>query len=139
FVDGKIMEQTLKPYLLNEEYNLWEKIPRYQVNEDKHTVTASVGHFSVFNIIGSGQASLEDAHAFPVPFKPSDHDKITFTNISTICTIKIYTLKGELLKTIKHEGGGSTSWNDIKAGSGTYIYTIENENDFKKGKLMIIR
>ncbi len=138
-VDGKVLDQTLKPYILNQDHKLWIRIPDYRINQTKNTVTARVDNFSIFNLIGSGQSSLGDAYAFPVPFKPSEHDKINFTNISSMCTIKIYTLHGDLIETINHVGGGTASWDNINAGSGTYIYTIENENDFKKGKLMIIR
>jgi len=89
---------------------------------------------------------LSDAYAYPVPFIPSRGDTdITFTNISPLCTIKIYTLNGELVRTIEHTSGATSySWdvtNDRgdRLGSGVCLYLIKNNQSKKKGKLIIIR
>ena len=45
--------------------------------------------------------NLSAAYAYPVPFKPSNGDsQITFVNLAADSTIKIYTIMGELVKTI---------------------------------------
>ncbi|MEA3506681.1 MAG: hypothetical protein U9R36_04225, partial [Elusimicrobiota bacterium] len=135
----EVKAETLRVNRLDEKHSLWVRMPEYEINKDNNTVTAMVESFSVFSLSGSGTASLDEAYAFPVPYIPFEHDEITFTSLSPVCDIKIYILSGELVKTIKHEGGPQAVWDDIDAGSGTYLYTIENETEFKKGKLMIIR
>ncbi|MCG2725981.1 MAG: T9SS type A sorting domain-containing protein [Elusimicrobia bacterium] len=89
---------------------------------------------------------LSDAHCYPTPFKPSlGHDKITFTNLTRDSEIKIYTISGELIKTLnKSDANDSIEWN-AKTGngenlaSGVYIYMIKSASQAKKGKLMIIK
>ncbi|MBI3292656.1 MAG: hypothetical protein HYZ73_07620, partial [Elusimicrobia bacterium] len=70
---------------------------------------------------------------------------ITFTNLTSECTIRIYTLTGELVRELRHQGGlPSFRWdvtNDQGEAvvSGVYLYDIRSLNDSKQGKLMIIR
>lgn len=98
--------------------------------------------------------SLADFRVVPNPFYirarnfqfPGEPDKITFLNIPGQCTIKIYTERGDLVKTIEHtDGSGDESWNSTtEAGqtvvSGLYIAVIETP-DGKRGiqKFLIIR
>jgi len=116
------------------------------VDKNSNIVTARTFHFSIFSLHGVGATDLSSAYAFPVPFIPSRGDNdITFTDISPLCTIKIYTLNGELVGTIEHTSGSTIhSWdvtNDRgdRLASGVYLYLIKNDKDKKKGKLIIIR
>ncbi|MEE8425178.1 MAG: hypothetical protein V3S11_05090, partial [Elusimicrobiota bacterium] len=103
-----------------------EVIPRH-VNR---TIVSSIGTSSVNRmeggsfVLGTGivgaispsQANLDNAHAYPVPFIPSQgHTTIFFTNITTIATIRIYTLSGELVKTIRKADPTSDreSWSPV--------------------------
>ncbi|MFC1546176.1 hypothetical protein ACFL4O_00465 [bacterium] len=93
----------------------------------------------------SSPMDLSLAYAFPVPFKPSEgHSEITFMNLPYECSIKIYTLTGELVKTIEHNTGLSHNW-DVKnesekfLASGVYIYYIESSDDSNEGRLIIVR
>jgi len=148
-VDGTsppLREETLKVYWLNESHSLWVKLSDSRVNTGSNHVSADTFHFSIFSLHGGGTADLSDAYAYPVPFIPSRGDTdITFTNISPLCTIKIYTLNGELVKTIEHTSGATSySWDAANdrgdgLGSGVYLYLIKNDKNKKKGKLIIIR
>jgi hypothetical protein len=89
---------------------------------------------------------LSQAYAYPSPFKPSlGHKEIIFTNLSDEGTIKIYTISGELVKTINYKGKTFTQSWDVrnesgkKLASGVYIYHIESANDKKDGKIVVIR
>jgi hypothetical protein len=70
--------------------------------------------------------------------------KILFTHLPPTCTIKIYTLTGELIKTINHTNGASAeTWdvltdNGLPPASGVYIYRVETPLGEKMGKLAII-
>ena len=112
--------------------------------------------------------SLKDVRIVPNPFYikafdiqfPQEFDKIAFYNIPAQCDIKIFTERGDLIKTIHHtDGSGDEFWNSITDDrqvvvSGLYIAHIQVTKDiidratgrrlFKKGeavnkKFIIIR
>ena len=79
---------------------------------------------------------------------------IHFTNLPEKCIIKIYTINGEMVNTIKHENtegdeSGTAKWNmrtvnNQEISPGLYIYTVEAKdnsgNDIKHiGKFAVIR
>jgi hypothetical protein len=148
-VDGTspaLREKTLAVYWLDESHSLWVKLSGSKVDTGYNRVSADTFHFSIFGLHGMGTTDLSDAYAYPVPFIPSRGDEdITFTNISPICTIKIYTLNGELVRTIEHTSGKTSySWDVANdggdgLGSGVYLYLIDSNKSKKKGKLIVIR
>ncbi len=79
-----------------------------------------------------------------------DHERrMHFVNLPPTCTIKIYTLDGDLVRTIHHPGqySGADSkieWNMRSRNnelvvSGIYLYVVESEWGNQIGKLVIIR
>ncbi|OGS20979.1 MAG: hypothetical protein A3J83_05965 [Elusimicrobia bacterium RIFOXYA2_FULL_40_6] len=150
-VDGTpvpMKESTLYPYYLNESGALWEKQIRNAGDIDtvNNTLSFNVGHFSVYCLTGGEDTDLSDAIAFPVPFKASRGDtEITFKYLSSVATIKVYNLLGELVKTIEEsDGDGTARWNATnesggKLGSGLYFYYISNRHETKQGKLLIVK
>jgi len=95
------------------------------------------------------RADVSSAHAFPNPCSLkagcNSVTGITFTGLTLKATIKIYTISGELVRTItKSDNTDRMVW-DIKntAGrqlaSGLYLYLVQGEGAFKKGKLVIVR
>ncbi|MCK4532212.1 Ig-like domain-containing protein [bacterium] len=148
-VDGTfplVREKTLAIHYLDENNNLWVRIPGSIVDTERNVVTAKVLHFSTFVLMGANDTNLTSAYAFPVPFRAyQGHNEITFTGLSSQATIKIFTISGELTVTLKEEDGdGQLIW-DVKnkggklLASGVYIYYIKNEREHKSGKLMIIK
>jgi hypothetical protein len=150
-----LMEETLQAFWLNEEHSNWVRVPGSIVDRENNVVvTGEVPSFSVFGLMGSAVYDLSDAHAYPVPWKPNDgkdetgreQDGITFTNLSAEGAIKIYSISGELVREYDYKpaDGGKWTW-DVetsrgeKVFSGVYIYYIKNEQEQKKGRLMIIR
>ncbi|MBI4057586.1 MAG: Ig-like domain-containing protein [Elusimicrobia bacterium] len=148
FVDGTslVRAKTLCLWHLDETKKLFVRIPSCSVDTAAKRVTATLPHFSVFAMIGSLDTSLADAYAYPVPFKPSQgHSQITFTNLSSLATIRIYTITGNLVRELEEtDGDGQLGW-DVKnkegvpVSSGVYLYLIKSQTDTKKGKLVIIR
>ncbi len=83
--------------------------------------------------------SLDDIRVVPNPFHsaardlqyPGEYDKIMFLNIPSQCVIKIFTERGDLVKTINHiDGSGDETWNSISSSrqvvvSGIYIVHFE--------------
>lgn len=70
--------------------------------------------------------------------------KIMFTHLPEECTINIYTLSGDLVRTIEHKGGGYQEWdllshNRQQLAYGLYIYVVKTKNTKQVGKFAIIR
>ncbi len=97
---------------------------------------------------------LDEVLVVPNPFiigegfsQPGAGDEIQFVNIPNPCTIRIYTLRGDLVKTINvPEGTGAiVAWNQVTdygqyVESGIYLYHIDAPGVGKKvGKFAIVR
>lgn len=97
--------------------------------------------------------SLDEVLVVPNPFvigegssQPGDQDVIQFVNVPNPCTIRIYSVRGDLIKTLyAPEGKGAiVSWDQATdygqyVTSGIYIYHIESQMGEKIGKLAIVR
>lgn len=97
--------------------------------------------------------NLNDVLVVPNPFiigegrsMPGQGDEIQFVNIPNPCTIKIYTVRGDLVKTIEiTEGeGGIVKWNQVTdygqfVESGIYLFHVDSKIGQKTGKFAIIR
>jgi len=76
---------------------------------------------------------------------PGEPNKIMFINIPPKCTIKIYTMSGDLVKTLHHQDGTSEEpWNQVTEYNqliytGVYLYVIESDIGSKVGKFVIVR
>lgn len=83
------------------------------------------------------------------PFSTGRGDReIHFNNLPMECTIRIYTVDGELVQTIEHKGtfnDGSESWNlltkdNLDVSYGVYIYHVDAPNIGETvGKFAIIK
>lgn len=76
--------------------------------------------------------------------------RIKFINLPEKCTIRVFTLVGDLVKTIEHDGGGGAfprgdedmlllSESNRALASGLYIFTVESTLGVQTGKFVIIR
>jgi hypothetical protein len=71
--------------------------------------------------------------------------KIQFTHLPDICTIRIYTLAGDLVQTLTHDNGsGSEDWdllseNQQGISSGVYFYHVSSKYGEKIGKFAVIK
>jgi hypothetical protein len=62
--------------------------------------------------------------------------RVYFANLPAMCTIKVYTLAGDLVRTLKHEGSienGIETWDlttsdNFPVSFGIYIFHVESEN-----------
>lgn len=77
---------------------------------------------------------------------PGAQDKIQFVNLPNPCTIRIYTVRGDLVKTIEvREGDGAiAAWDQVTdfgqfVESGIYVYHVEHSGKSTIGKLAIVR
>ncbi|MFC2061589.1 T9SS type A sorting domain-containing protein, partial [Elusimicrobiota bacterium] len=100
-------------------------------------------------MVGQRQDSankLSNVRVSPNPFIPeTGHKVIVFDNLTEEAEFRIFSVSGELIAEFEKDNpGGYFFWdgksNGDELGSGVYIYYITNdEGDYKKGKLGIIR
>jgi len=90
-------------------------------------------------------ASWEKQHLFT---SGRGEQKIDFINLPSKCTIRIFTIRGYLVKTIKRDApitNGAVSWNLItkdgmRLAYGVYIYHVDVPNlGSKVGKFAVIQ
>jgi hypothetical protein len=114
--------------------------------------------------IAAPSNNMDDVRVYPNPFRQhsmllgeGEDYRLEFVNIPAKCTIRIYTLAGDLVQTIKHDDGtGDESWGSRALGDyqvnkflqyvapGTYLFHIEShvfghEGESKVGKFVIIK
>ena len=114
--------------------------------KNKLILLAALCAFISPSSMGSASTPLANAHAFPVPFVPSRGDnRTTFTDLSSVATIRIYSINGDLIQTLhESDGDGLYVWDGKSSdggdlASGVYIYHVQSPTDEKKGKLVIVR
>ena len=98
--------------------------------------------------------SYEDIRIVPNPFHISSRDlqygvsapdRLMFLNIPPICTIRIYTERGDLVDIIEHsDGSGDEAWNSITSSrqiivSGVYIAHFEMPDGNAIRKFSVVR
>lgn len=119
--------------------------------------------------------SIDDVGVYPNPYRagaswdgPKERERlIWFTNLPEKCEIRIYTIAGELVDTIKHDSmtysgadidlldrvgrgnaqfaGGEHAWDmvtqhDQAIATGLYLYSVEDDNgNVKTGKFMVVK
>jgi hypothetical protein len=86
-------------------------------------------------------SDLENLKVFPNPYKPYiGHTVVNFEGLPAQATVKIFDIKGRLVKEIAESNGdGLATWTP-EAASGVYIYLVTNPQGAKKtGKIAILR
>lgn len=109
-----------------------------------HTVTPFVATFSPVN------TTLDQVLVLPNPFlmrsgfiTPGAQDVISFMNVPSPCTIRIYTVRGDLVATIEHTlDTGIAQWDQVTdfgqfAESGFYVYHLISHAPATKGAARI--
>jgi hypothetical protein len=106
--------------------------------------------------INTAQASVDmnRIHTLPDPYfgRNSSHIEddngetiVEFVNLPDKCTIRIYTLAGDLVRTIEHEGfTGTARWNltssdQREVSSGIYIYQVDSPYGERLGRMAILK
>lgn len=103
-------------------------------------------------------ASFPDSTAlnvkvFPNPFREqsgfparADANSIVWTNLPVKCTIRIYTIAGELIRKLEHynPNSGEEIWDQLtdarqRTAAGVYFWTVDSDVGTAKGSLILIK
>ena len=103
-------------------------------------------NWGVVNSWPSAQDNVNTSHVYPNPCNLGKGcTGVTFTRLTAKATLHIYTISGELVRTIeKNSNIDSQGW-DLKnqsgrqVASGLYIYYNQGGGTSKKGRLVIVR
>ena len=106
---------------------------------------------------------MESIMVIPNPFRQesglmnaAEVKRMVFLNIPEKCVIRIYTMNLDLVRVLKHDGGGEQAWGStsgqdymltdfaMNVSPGVYIYHVENlveghKGDTQVGKIAIIK
>jgi hypothetical protein len=96
-------------------------------------------------VVAAARSGLGAAHCYPVPFRPAlGHTVITFTALTRSASVRVYTISGELVRSLeKNDSGETLQWDarnsrGERVASGVYIFTVKSGRETADGKLMII-
>lgn len=168
--------ESLESSLLS---NTWRVFPGTNVNEKFDQYASSLTPIQAFlNSDLKDSLELYKPYAYPNPYYGGaswegrtafeEDRKITFANLPERCVIRIFTLAGDLIKTIEHNAaydgrnirwfntfsdpaktvfsGGEHSWDLLSEGAqiiarGTYIFSVEDldTGEIWKEKFVIIK
>lgn len=87
---------------------------------------------------GGSRLTTDNYHNFPDGY-------VRFVNVPANCTIKIYTVSGELVWMNDHfDGTGNVEWDtrnleEQEVSSGVYVYRIVSSEDSVYGRIVVIR
>ncbi len=71
--------------------------------------------------------------------------ELAFVNLPAECTIKIFTIDGDLVRTIRHTNGAGTEYWDLRSeynrlvATGVYVFHVESSHGEHVGKFAIVR
>ncbi len=131
----------------------WAVDPSYQVPPLESSIFANRTKKAFYTTLRPTAKSLARVSVVPNPFYRSsgfelagDVKLIQFVNLSEECTIRIYTVRGDLVKTIHHSdpSSGVAFWNQISdygqyVKSGMYFFQVTNsQGEVKLGKFAIV-
>ncbi len=125
--------------------------PVYAQNATNRVVTEALNVIVYPNPYRIDAGYEERFEGWEHPELPREYNrKINFTNLPPKCTIRIFTIDGDLVRVIEHDEPANSgtamieSWDLINRNkmitvSGIYYYVVESEYGSQIGKLVIIR
>ncbi len=129
-----------------------------------HKNEKTAAHYNVYNIVSTpGKEGTEPLDSLVVKVVPnpyivfnawetnSENRRVKFTHLPMTCTIRIFTLSGDLVKVLEHKDdgkhpldeGGTETWDLLNdnaqlVASGVYVFHVESEAGQYTGKFVLI-
>ncbi|MDD5304826.1 MAG: hypothetical protein PHS14_17150 [Elusimicrobia bacterium] len=125
--------------------NVWVPLLS-SVDESNHVVRAQTGHLSLFQVMQSAPSNtVSTAKAFPNPLRPAQgHKAMAFIRLPANSRIRIYTLKGVLIRELSANASGMASWDGTNqsgasAVSGVYYMFAQGAGEARTLSVAIER
>jgi len=159
-ITDRRIEEGIRIFKLSEESQaaLWELVPGKQtVDFNAHTISVEFNWDVSSSLSPNSQNvvfrvarlkfpdNLGEVAIYPNPFYPESQEQVNFVNLTVDATIDIYTLNGELVRSIDSESAtGRAKWNGRneagkEVAGGLYICLIKSEADKTVRKIMVMR
>ncbi|MBU2652727.1 MAG: T9SS type A sorting domain-containing protein, partial [Bacteroidetes bacterium] len=143
----RAQENKLRIVKLDEDKGEWVIQEDFYINTSAKWIEAQLSSLSVYSLIELSYLSPDDVYVYPNPWRSGmGYTGVTFTNLPNTLKIKIYTITGELVRTINKDNSNTDAVWDLRnnsrrdVASGVYFYIISKDSgEKKKGKLAIIR
>jgi photosystem II stability/assembly factor-like uncharacterized protein len=131
----------------------WEQIEMLQSivrNQEQHTVTAQVTHFSIYGVIDASTLSVNDnsptvfalSQNYPNPFNPTTTINFTLPQAGMV-DIEVYNVTGQNVDTILNgslsEGSHAVVWEASHCAGGVYFYTVRFGTEMKTGRMLLVK
>jgi hypothetical protein len=118
-----------------------------RVDSIQNNLTASVDELGVFQIMYQTiGVSVSETIAYPNPMRPGrpGHEQMTFDQLPVGASLKIYTIRGGLVRELTEEGNGQAHWdgrndNGETVASGVYFVRIVGDGGDKILKVAVQR
>ena len=129
-------------------------VTSYDTKKNESAMTA-YNYFAKYTSPPVGD-DLSVIKVIPNPFRQRSgllsrpqYNRISFVNVPPQCTIRIYTLAGDLVKTIDHDGLTEATWGSAEdsnymltdsyenVAAGLYIFHVESKAEDTKGQTFI--
>lgn len=148
--------KTLSMWRLDENQALWVRQAGGTLDPAIGALRLSTSHFSIYALIGALDTEVSEVYAYPVPFRPNvgnparygcwsgcANNGITFTNLPSEGTIRIYTISGRLVREM-NIASNPQSWDVANSAgqvvaSGLYLWEVRSGHNRKTGKLIVIK
>jgi hypothetical protein len=138
-------EDRVRPALYDTATGRWIPLSG-DIDTANNTVTLRTTNVATFQLVELlPAADLERAVAFPNPMRASrGHQRMSFGNLPEDVRIQLFTLTGELVKTLFTDGAGQVSWDGNngdgeKVVSGIYLAVIQRGSDNRVIKIAVER
>lgn len=110
-------------------------------------VTARLDHLSLYQVMAlkpAGALSSAVVTVYPNPVYTSRGQSMKFTGLPAGAEVKVYTFRGDLVRSVTASGGGMAVWDGRNGGgsaaaSGVYLALIKSGGDTKVVKVMVER
>jgi len=141
-ISGDVLNlPVLKPFLSYDEFQFTVTGPK----QDKQLAKVELDNIKVVPNPYMAAASWEPRNTYS---SGRGQRSIHFINLPAACTIRIYTMRGELVKTIEHNSSitnGTADWDllskdQLDVSYGIYIYHVQADGIGEKiGKFAVIK
>ncbi|OGR86001.1 MAG: hypothetical protein A3A86_05475 [Elusimicrobia bacterium RIFCSPLOWO2_01_FULL_60_11] len=129
---------TLKIGRLDPASGLWVTLPT-ELDDNAQVAVAYTTHFSKFQLLSVIPATdVSGATAFPNPLRMHQgQTEMSFANLTEGAEVRVYTVLGELVRTVNADSAGVARW-DVKnfsgqtAASGIYLAAVRGADGSKK-------